>query len=287
MRINFLSMIWRKAGALSLTIWLLLFSSLMMAVNSHLALGDRSQLYHDLNTAAIWRWMGDVRSRDFAVFAAMALLIAALGALALNTFACTVNRLVELARFNGKRTGKARMFQLWAPTLMHILFFMVLGGHMATFTFGKWRQLAVHSGDVLSYSPGMPPLSVGDFSRRVYRNEGLLKGGVIRHELQAEIGGRRHAVSESRPLRLPNGDWLLLLPPQKKEQPSREPVEDPVDCSGEERHVSPPSFNPAQPVKLKQVSDPGIFFLFSGFGLILILMGTYYAFSWRNNAGRQ
>jgi len=263
-----------------------LFSSLMMAVNSHLAIGDRSQLYKDLNTTAIWQWMGDVRSRDLAVFAAMVLLIAALAALALNTFACTVNRLAELARSNGKQMGRARIFQLWAPTLMHILFFLVLGGHMATFTFGKWQLRTVKSGDIISYATGMPPLKAGDFSRRVYQNEGPLKGGVIHHEFQAEISVRRHIISELRPLRLPNGDWLLLLPPQKKEQPKPEPAEEPEDCSGEERHVSPPSFNPAQPVKLKQVSDPGIFFLFTGFGLILILMGTYYTLSWRNNNGR-
>lgn len=286
MRMRFISLIWHKAGALSLTIWLLLFSSLMMAVNSHIALGGRSQLYNNLNTTAIWQWMGAVYSKDFTVFIAMILLLATLSALALNTFVCTANRLAELVRSNGKPMGGKKVFQLWAPTLMHILFFMVLGGHMATFTFGRWHQHTVKSGDAISYSPGMPPLSIGKFSRQLYKNEGPLKGSVIYHELQTEINGRRYVISELRPLRLPNGDWLLLMPPQKKEQGRQEPAEDPVDCSGEERHVSPPSFHRAQLVKLKQVSDPGIFFLFAGFGLILILMGIHYALSWRNHAGQ-
>jgi len=282
-----LSLLWKKAGELSLTIWLLLFGSVMMAVNSHLALGDRSQLYNDLNTTSIWRWLGGMASRDIAVFAAMVLLIASLGALALNTFVCTANRLAELARSDGRRMDRTRLFQLWAPTLMHILFFLVLGGHMATFTFGKWRLHTVKSGDVISYSAGSAPLGVGGLSRRLYENEGPLKGNVRYHELQAEIGGRRDIISELRPLRLPNGDWLLLLAPQKNEKNRTAPAEEPVDCSGEERHVTPPAFHPAQNIRLKQVSDPGIFFLFIGFGLILVLMGSYYALSWRNGPGRR
>jgi hypothetical protein len=278
-----LSLIWHKAGALSLTIWLLFFTSLMMAINSHLALGDRSQLYHNLNTTSIRQWLGEVYSRDFTVFAAMAFLLFALGTLSLNTFACTVNRLAELARSKGKKMARARTFQLWAPTLMHILFFLVLGGHMATFTFGDWRQYTVKSGDRIPYSPDMAPVSVENFSRRVYQNEGPLKGGVIFHELQAGIDGRRHTIRELQPLRLPNGDWLLLLSPQKNGKSKRRQAEEPVDCSGEERHLSPPPFNPAQDIQLKQVSDPGIYFLFTGFGLILVIMGTYYALSWRNN----
>ena len=39
-----------------------------------------------------------------------------------------------------------------------------------------------------------------------------------------------------------------------------------------------------QKIQLKQVSDPGLYFLFTGFGLILIIMGTYYTLSWRNKA---
>ncbi len=270
---------WKTLAGLSLSIWLLLLSSLLMLLNSHLAT-RWPEVYHALNTTPIWTWLRDTRTAKPAVFAAIVMLLASLGAFAVNILACTLDRLGELlkTRMSG---GPSRAFVAWAPTLMHVLFFLVLAGHMATFSLGRWQNHVVRQGQSLRYSPGHPPLVIGGFSRSTRQVQGALRGSVIAHRIELRVGGKEAVISELRPLRLGNGDWLLLLPPQQKSGQRHRPLEGPVDCSGEERHARPIPFSGGQPITLKQVSDPGVHFLFFGFGLILVLMGLHYALRWK------
>ena len=276
-----LKTLWRKLSSLSLSIWLLVISSMFMVINTLLA-NLHAQTYHDLNTTPIWTWLNQMRKDHLLIFIAVGLLITSLALLALNTFACTLTRLVELSRRGRKRGNIRQGLVLWAPTLMHILFFLIMAGHMATFTFGQWQTHKVHRGDSLAYSPEFPPLKITAFSRKSRHTPGVLQGGTIAHRVEVRVSGRSAVISELKPLKLPNGDWLLLQAPKKGKKQGRGPVEAPVDCSLEERHVKPTAFTPDQPFMLKQVSDPGIYFLFSGFALIMVLLTTYYLFSWRN-----
>lgn len=277
----FVQKLWKNLSALSLSIWLLMSSSLMMLVNTHLAEG-RPRLYMRLNTTPIWTWLKDVLANDPLVFASTVLLLISLALLGLNTLACTVRRIAELA--SGKRAGASgtRRFVNWAPTLMHTLFFLVLAGHMTTFTFGRWTLHTVKAGETLSYSERGEPLRVKDFSRRVRDVQGPLAGSILGHQVVMETGGQEIKIGELTPARLPNGDWLLFLPSGPREGKRGVRVENPVDCSLEERQVGPVAFDPQGTIHLKQVFDPGIFFLFSGLALIIVLVVLHYGLTWKN-----
>lgn len=282
--------IWNKLAGLSLSIKLLVLSSLLMVINSRLA-ESRSQLYHNLNTTPLWSWLKQVWKEDLLVGIAMAVLLAFLGLLALNTFACTFTRLSELVQGRRKNRNAAAGVIRWAPTVMHSLFFLALAGHMATFSFGAWQIHKLQQGESLHYSSAHPPISVVSFSRVVRDVPGPLDGSVVEHRAEVDINGSRSTISELNPARLPNGDWLLLLPPQLRNQKGRIPVDTPVDCSLEERHVEPIPFSPEQPIRFKQVSDPGVPFLFTGLVLIFLLIIIHYAVLWSiqgrsNSSGR-
>lgn len=273
---------WKTLAGLSLSIWLLLLSSLLMLLNSHLA-ARWPEAYHELNTTPIWNWLRDTRATAPPLFAAVGMLIASLGAFALNILACTLDRLGELLKPKGSG-GLSRTFVAWAPTLMHILFFLILAGHMATFSLGRWQNHVVRQGQTLRFSPGHPPLVIGGFSRSTRQVQGALRGSVIAHRVELRVGGEEAVISELRPLRLANGDWLFLLPPQQKAGKRHRPLEGQVDCSGEERHARPIPFASSQTLTLKQVSDPGVHFLLAGFGLILLLMGLHYSLRWKRES---
>lgn len=277
--------IWRKMAALSLSVWLLIISSLIMLLNSEVAV-RHPQIYYALNTTSLWIWLDQTRHSNLLVFVAVIMLVVSLAALALNTLACTISRIVELSRFRGKKLGPRRAFLAWAPTLMHILFFLLLAGHMAAFSFGEWQHHTVRKGESLHFSPDFLPLTITSFSRTLRQGQGPLQNTTISHEVGLQIDGKSEVISEMQPLKLPNGHWLVFLAPQQKDKKGRVPVDAPVDCSGDERHAQAILFDPSQPIKLKQVFDPGVYFLFIGFGLILILLGLYYAIAWRSKAMR-
>jgi hypothetical protein len=276
-----LNKFWQQLSSLSLSIWLLIISSLVLFFNSNLANGSRYQLYRNINTTPLFDWLMQTWHQDIIAFMAVLLLIISLALLALNTFACTISRLNELSRQKNKNKKMSTIFVSWAPTLMHILFFMILGGHMSTFCLGKWQQYTVKVGETVKFFPGMSPITINSFARNVRSGKGVLQGSTICHQLHVTLENSSRVISELNPLKLPNGDWLILMPPQKKEKKGRLPVTEQVDCSGEERHIKPILFDPNQPIFIKQISDPGVYFLFIGFGLILILMGIYYAITWK------
>ena len=274
-----LKFLWWQLTRLSLSIWLLTSASLLMVINTLLA-NFHAQTYHELNTTPIWTWLNQARQETPLIFMAVIALIVALALLALNTFACTLSRLIELSRRKKEKHDLRHILVSWAPTLMHILFFLIMAGHMATFTFGQWHLHRVQRGQTLNYSPEFAPLKITAFSRTTRLTPGPLQGSAIAHIVELLVEGRGAVISELKPLKLPNGDWLLLQAPQKRDQKARTAVEPPVDCSLEERHVNPLVFNPDQAIMLKQVSDPGVYFLFIGFGLIMGLLALYYSLSW-------
>lgn len=282
---NRLHTVWQALATLSLSVWLLIVSSLIMLFNSEVASG-RQQLYQRLNTTPLWIWLNETRHSDPLVFMAIVLLLVSLGVLALNTLACIISRLGDLSHLKGKRWGRSKVFVTWAPTLMHVLFFLLLASHMAAFSFGQWQYHTVRKGESLSFSPKFSPLLVTGFSRTIRLVRGPLQGSTVAHQVELRIEGKSAVVSELQPLKLPNGDWLLFLPPQQREKRGSVPIKIPVDCSGEERHVKSIPFDPSEPIRLKQVFDPAIYLLFTGFGLILILMGIHYTINWRNKGLR-
>ncbi len=274
-----LTRLWQRLASLTLSVWLLTLSALLMLVHSKLA-HSRSQLYHALNTTPIWAWLRQTWSQDPLVFWLITAMIAILAVLALNTVACTVTRLIDLLGRKESGRGFTAKLTAWAPTLMHCLFFLILAGHMATFTFGQWRPLSVRQGQTLELGSGSPPLVVTGIQRLVRVREGLLRGSTLAHEVAVRIGDRQATLRELEPLRLGGGKWLLLLPPQRKGGRESQTAPLPLDCSGEERHVQPIPFSPDQQIQLKLVSDPGVLVLLTGLSLILLLMIGHYAFSW-------
>ena len=207
--------VWKGIASLFLSVWLLVISSVVVLFNSELAV-RQSGLYQKLNTTPLWCWLDQTCHGDLLVFIAVLMLIVSLGALGLNTLACTITRLAELNRLKGKKRGSGKAFVAWAPTLMHVLFFLILASHMATFSFGQWRQYTVRQGESLHFSRDFYPLTITSFSRSVRQDEGPLQGSTISHQVGLQIGGRSTIISELHPLRLPNGDWLVFMPPQQR-----------------------------------------------------------------------
>ena len=201
-----------KLATLSLWVRLPIISSLILLGNSEVAMWY-ALLYQRLNSVPLWTWLGQSRQSNLLVFVNVLLLVLSLWLLASSTMACTVARVVELGHLSTRKWGPGKTLVAWAPPPMHILFFLLLAGHMVAFTFGEWQQYTVRKAETLQFSSRFSPLTVADFSRSVCLAKGPLCGSTVSHQADLQIAGGKATISELQPLRLPNGEWLFLLPP--------------------------------------------------------------------------
>jgi len=213
----------------------------------------------------------------------VSLLIVGLALLAVNTAACSLERLkVLLGRPTGsEKDWKSRLVS-WAPTLMHLLFFLILAGHMSTFSLGSWTLHRLRQGDSLNLAGTQYQIEA--IEGVPFEDEGPLLGKLKYHQLSISQNNTRQVISELHPLRLKNGNWLLFIPPKGT---AKGPGQQIVDCSGETRDLRPVLMSRDTEILLKEVNDPGLGLITCAFGLILLLMGVYYALLWTKKENGQ
>ena len=127
--------IWRFWTRAELTVWLLL------ALVADLYAGffifrAAPQLFGPLNRLKLWEWFqtyGLYHLGQTWWFWAFLLLMALL---VLNTLACTLQRLITLARQGPRGKGRLAYALRYSPHVMHLAFVLILVSHLITFTVG-------------------------------------------------------------------------------------------------------------------------------------------------------
>lgn len=130
-----LLVLWRSLGSINLTVGLCLLLTADL-VWGYFSLDRRMPLFTPLNDMGLIPWMQTYGSHNLAATGWFFLLLALLTLLAVNTFVCTTNRVVQLlaARSDGRGTGHRRRLALkLAPHIMHYGLIVILAGYLASY----------------------------------------------------------------------------------------------------------------------------------------------------------
>ncbi len=174
--------VWRFLGSVNLTIWLLLAISLRLAVGSRYV-KYLPKIYDQLNFLRFQEWSPHWgAAASWWVWTLFALLFL----FAVNTAVCTGERMLFLLKKRGEYQPQAFVVAI-SPSIMHVCFLVIIGGHAISQFAADTRQLRVGQGARISLSPDS--VTVLGYSNR-YRNEpefaGLLDGSAAILSLAAQ-----------------------------------------------------------------------------------------------------
>lgn len=247
---------WRFLGSINLSIWLLLGIALNLTVGSRYA-KHLPKVFGQLNYLRFQEWItGNGPDCSWWVWSLFLLLFL----FGVNTVACTVDRLFELLK--KRRDYSFGAFALVvAPSLMHLCFLVIIGGHAVSQFTAEIRQMPVTSGTKLALSSA--EVAVLD-SRCSFRTEPALAGQVrecrVSLSLSSPSGDINREITMLHPI-LWEGYTLTLTMAGK------------------------PAENETPAMKLIVKRDPGLPMILFGNALLCLLMLCYFPIILRKKVG--
>jgi hypothetical protein len=248
--------IWRLLASINLTIWLLLGIALNLTVGSRYA-KTLPLVYGQLNSLRFQEWLinagPDVSWWIWSLF----LLLFLFG---VNTFACTADRLFNLLK-NRKEYSFGSFAVVVAPSVMHLCFLAIIGGHAVSQFTADIRQLPVTKGAVLSLPSSA--ITVKD-SRCSFRSEPPLAGQASACRIVVSLSSSSGAVTRE----------IGVLHP--------------IFWEGYTLHLTMagrPSPGETPAMKLVVKKDPGLSLILMGNALLCLLMLCYFPIILRNKNG--
>ncbi|TAL33031.1 MAG: hypothetical protein EPN93_15315 [Spirochaetes bacterium] len=268
---------WTFMGSTGLTFWLICAIGVTMYIGSLIASANFT-FFEEANTLRIQDWFfsrGVGEPGKTWWLPLLFLLFAGLGA---NTIACAMQRVSFL--WSRRANFAAKQFLiLMTPSMVHIVFLVMLSGHFLTFTLYEYRRIPIQESTRVDLLDGRTA-AIKTIERERFPNGSLLHDRVRQVEVELEIGEGPLARSTRLGFLSPvyDGDvWLQLDLERKKMKEARI---DPTDesCNKERNfhmdHVRTPGM--AQ-VYLVQTRDPGFLVLLPCFGLVILMMALYFA----------
>lgn len=241
--------IWRFYGNVRLTFWLLILISCTLAIGSYF-IRFSPQVFRPLNSLLFQEWFGAYGEQHASRIWWLWVLFGLLLALAINTIACTTDRLTILWNKRGQM-GRGVFFLKITPSLIHICFLVILSGHLLSLVSGMNREIPVipESENIL---PRHSSVIVFDQNCDFYSSpdliKGLLKQCVVSLELRRPGETAFKKLGFLRPF-FWHGFSFHLVRDKKADGPG---------------------------LKIAVKRDPGLKFILSGFTVMVLLMLWYY-----------
>ena len=126
--------LWSFFGSAFLSVWLLLSLVVVLCCGYYL-FEAAPALYEPLNRLLLWDWIKSYGWYNLqSTWWFMGFLVL-LGLLVANTFVCTWQKIVILAR-RGAKDSRLDFALRFSPHLMHLAFIIILASHLVTYVFG-------------------------------------------------------------------------------------------------------------------------------------------------------
>jgi hypothetical protein len=133
--------IWDFCGDIKVNFWLILAISLNLAIGSYF-IRYNPKLFAPLNQSLIQDWFMEYGQYQPGKICWLAIFLVLAFFLGTNTFACAAKRIIQL--WPQKNQLGFRMFSIKiAPSLVHLLFLIVLAGHFASLIIGYQQNIPV------------------------------------------------------------------------------------------------------------------------------------------------
>jgi hypothetical protein len=278
--------VWDLLSDLRLAFWLLVSISATLFVGSMYCLADY-QFFDSMNGVRIQDWFASRGAAAPGKSWWVVLLFACFTLFGVNLAACTIRRLALLWRVRDSYSLRTFAY-LVSPSVIHVLFAVMLCGHLLTFTAIDQRRYPVGK-DTVVVLPDGTRASIASVTPRFFPVgtllENRLAGTRVRLRI-AEDGKAREAVLDfMQPVRA--GGYLLILDMMKKR---RSRVPDAAVAEKNVRDMARDSCNKEQDYKVGQTCpqgipplyvvatrDPGLYLLIPGFFLIIVVMLFYFS----------
>ena len=265
------------AGDLRFAFWLILSAGVIMWIGSIYAAMEYT-LFYSINGEPLVKWFSTKGMENISVTWWIPVMFVIFILLGINTFACTVNRVMVLLP-RRKIIGLKRFLVLISPSIIHILFMFMLAGHFLSFTAVSQQKIPVAEGGKVEIA-GMGNISVNSLDYEYFPDSSLLRQRIKQThvEISAENNGiiTSHKVAFMEPL-LINGNIIILDMEKKKQDRIVIPDQADDNCNKEQKfHYSQKSADVKPQLFFLVINDPGLFILFPGFFIVIAIMGWYF-----------
>jgi hypothetical protein len=273
--------IWNFLGNIKITFALLMAASMTLLTGSFYA-EQHFSLFAELNRLRIQDWFGVHSGTHPELVWWIPVLFGILGVLGLNTFVCASNRVARLIRQrHGLTTG--RFFFLLIPSLIHLLFIVLMLGHLTTFTTASWQTVALEAGKHLTAGQTQQPYQVHAIQDRFYPGTSALRDRISQTTVTL-MNPDQESIQLKYAQPVFKEGLFFFLDRVKKRGPAvkeRRLTSTSKETNKETCDKSPVYIeqNLAQPegrVLLLIVSDPGLVVILVGLTLIMGLMLGYF-----------
>lgn len=202
--------IWNFLKSLQLTFWLLFIITAMFIAGSLYSRADYS-FFETMNNRPIFSWVQNIGIYNIHKTWWILLLFFSMALLAVNTIACAADRLYII--WPKRKNLSLRMFlTLISPSIIHVLFILVLFGHFLTFTVISHQRYPVEKGTILTL-PNNITLRINDITMINYPLDTYLKdrlmNGTLSVSQTTETGIKNYIITFLEPVKV-DGAYLHI-----------------------------------------------------------------------------
>jgi hypothetical protein len=270
--------IWNALGDIRVAFVLLMTASATLFTGALYAGGNFS-LFHELNRRRIQDWLPGQLSSQPDVVWWIPLLFLIMGMLGVNTFICATSRMVRLIR-QRRTMATGRFIYLMMPSLVHLLFIMIMIGHLTTFTAGQWQTLPLATGKAVAIDSVGAPYRVQSVKDRFFPETSGLRDRIAQTTVTlVDADQEVTQLQYARPAHLDGYFFLLDKDTPKKNKSKKErilPSTTEETCNKAHVYVQTNQDRKQGGQLLLIVSDPGLFVIITGLTLIMVLMIGYF-----------
>lgn len=173
---------WKIAAAVQTTFWLLGLATLFFVIGS-IYFRFEKQFLPQLNFLLVQDWMKDIGWQHPGLSWWFFILLFLLLLLGINTVACSIDRLLRLLPLR-KKTAKLEFAVTLTPTLVHLVFILVLCGHLLSSFAGSVEKVSCASGQTIEL-PGQRTLQVLAVRYHTFARPASLEGKL--KEMSADL----------------------------------------------------------------------------------------------------
>ena len=246
-------LIWGFFTDLRTSFWLLLFTSVALIIGAY-GIQFFFQVFDPLNDMHLQEWYARHGSKHWEIIWWIPMLFFLLFLLGVNTFCCTLKRLLVLISRRYKFSLKNFIVRL-SPSVVHFCFLAIITGHLLSEIAGVNQVYKVLPGQVLNMGNNIQ-ISVVETSRKFYHQPQSLQGSLQSCSLTLEVQqGEKSALKT-----------LTFL--------------EPASFAGHTFNlVKVPKGDKDSPFKLQVRRDPGLVVIVTGFVVMMFFLLWYYLHS--------
>lgn len=264
-------------GDLRLAFWLILAAGAVMWIGSIYSSVNFS-LINSMNGVPLSSWFTSKGIANITVTWWIPAMFFVFFLLGINTIACTINRMSGLIP-RRKILGREKFLVLISPSVIHILFIIMLAGHFMSFTAIMQEKISVDEGQKI-YVSGIGDVTVTSIKNVFFPDSSLLANRIKQTTAAVEINkdGVLHpySISFMEPV-LINGNIIQLDMEKRKENLIVKPLPKDETCNKEKKfHYNGTTGQENPQLYLLVTRDPGLFLLLPGFIIVIIIMGWYF-----------